>query len=340
MHRQEDHLIGMWYAEAGKYNVLPIDSRGTLKFAEERPQIAAERTKYLYYPGTQVVPGHAAAKVLNRAHSVTAEVDIPKGGAEGVLFSMGGNDGGFTFYVKDGKLRYAYNYVAQDRFDVESKSPVPAGHHFLSFEFKPTGKADPAKGKGAPGTLRLLVDAKEVGRGDLPVTIPLQLGLGGRRGGRGRSRLAHHTALRAAVPVHGHHRAGAGGHERRGGRGQGRQVPGAAGAAVGRSRSAASRAAERTNPFSTRAGGLPTSRGRSPLGETTEKGLYVVASRVSPWTPRGRYRSVSTVISSDCGVSPANSWTAPTIRSASAAADWDVPPTSKASRRLTVKNAP
>ena len=52
------------------------------------------------------------------------------------------------------------------------------GHHFLSFEFTPTGKADPARGKGAPGTIRLLVDGKEVGRGDLPVTIPLLLGLG------------------------------------------------------------------------------------------------------------------------------------------------------------------
>jgi arylsulfatase A-like enzyme len=171
-------MIGTWYAEAGKYNVLPIDSRGTAKFAEERPQIAVDREKYMYYPGTQVVPGHAAAKVLNRAHSVTAEVEIPDGGAEGVLFSMGGNDGGFSFYLKDDKLRYCYNYVAQDHFYVGSNDPVPAGHHFLSFEFKPTGKADPGKGKGTPGTLRLLIDGREVGRGDLPVTIPLQMGLG------------------------------------------------------------------------------------------------------------------------------------------------------------------
>lgn len=131
-----------------------------------------DRTKYLYYPGTQVVPGNAAPRLLNRPHSVTAEVRIPKAGAEGVLFAMGGNDGGFSFYVKDGRLRYAYNYVAQDDYYVRSKETVPAGHHFLSLEFVPTGKADPAKGKGTPGTVRLLVDGKEVGRGDLPVTIP------------------------------------------------------------------------------------------------------------------------------------------------------------------------
>jgi arylsulfatase len=171
-------MIGMWYAEAGKYNVLPIDSRGTLKFSEPRPQISIDREKYMFYPGTQVVPGNAAPRLLNRAHSVTAEVEIPKGGAEGVLFSMGGNDGGFSFYMKDGKLRYAYNYVAQDHFYVGSSERVPEGHHFLSFEFKPTGKPDFAKGKGAPATVRLLVDGNEVGRGDLPVTIPLQLGLG------------------------------------------------------------------------------------------------------------------------------------------------------------------
>jgi arylsulfatase len=151
---------------------------GTLKFGEPRPQISVDRDKYMYYPGTQAVPGNAAAKLLNRAHSVTAEVEIPAGGAEGVLFSMGGNDGGFSFYVKDKKLRYAYNYVAQDHFYVGASDPVPEGHHFLSFDFAPTGKADPGKGKGTPATVRLLVDGKEVARGDLPVTIPLQLGLG------------------------------------------------------------------------------------------------------------------------------------------------------------------
>jgi arylsulfatase len=80
--------------------------------------------------------------------------------------------------TRGGKLRYAYNYVAQDHYYVESKDAVPAGAPLPELQFTPTGKADPAKGKGAPGTIRLLVDGKEVGRGDLPVTIPLLLGLG------------------------------------------------------------------------------------------------------------------------------------------------------------------
>jgi len=171
-------MIGMWYAEAGKYNVLPIDSRGTMRMVEERPRIAVARTKYMYYPGTQGVPGSAAPRVLNCAHSVTVEATIHDAGVEGVLFAMGGNDGGFSFYVQNGKLTYGYNYVADKHFKVESNERLPKGHHLISFEFEPTGKAEPLKGKGTPATIRLFVDGKEVGRGDLPVTIPNSLGLG------------------------------------------------------------------------------------------------------------------------------------------------------------------
>ena len=170
-------MIGMWYVEAGKYNVLPIDSRGTLRFGEQRPQIAVDRTRYVYYPGTQAVPGNAAPKVLNCAHSVSVEATVPDGGAEGVLFAMGGNDGGFALYVQNGKLTYGYNYVADSHFKVESSQPLPSGRHIFSVQFDPTGPADVAKGKGTPAKITLLVDGKPVGDGALPVTIPLSLGL-------------------------------------------------------------------------------------------------------------------------------------------------------------------
>jgi arylsulfatase A-like enzyme len=170
-------LIGQWYVEAGRYNVLPVDGRGQQRFAEERPVIAADRTRYTYYPGTQEVPMNAAPRVLNRPHSVHAGVEIPEGGAEGVLVSQGGVDGGFTFFVKDNRLRYSYNYVAQERFQVVSDTEVPAGSHILSFEFEPTGQPEPLKGKGAPGIVKLFIDGEPVGQGELPVTIPLSLGL-------------------------------------------------------------------------------------------------------------------------------------------------------------------
>ena len=114
-------MIGMWYNEAGKYNVLPIDSRGLQRIREERPQIAVNRNRYVLYPGTQSIPAGAAPKILNRPYSITAEVDIPKKGAEGVLLSMGGNDGGISFYVQDGKLCFVHNYVAVELYYVKSK---------------------------------------------------------------------------------------------------------------------------------------------------------------------------------------------------------------------------
>jgi len=170
-------MIGMWYVEAGKYNVMPIDSRGTSRLGDKRPQISANRKKYIYYPGTQVVPSNAAPYLVNVAHSVSVHASVPESGAEGVLFSMGGVDGGFAFYVKDGKLTYGYNYVADKRFKVLSDKSVPNGDHIFSFEFTPTGKADIPKGKGVPANIKLFVDGKQTGTGDLPVTIPLSLGL-------------------------------------------------------------------------------------------------------------------------------------------------------------------
>ena len=171
-------MIGMWYVEAGKYDVLPIDSRGTARLGERRPQITANRTKYIYYPGTQMVPSNAAPQLTNVPHAVSVHASVPKGGAEGVLFSMGGNDGGFAFYIKDGKLTYGYNYVADQRFKVQSNgSGVLEGDHVFTFEFTPTGKPDIPKGKGVPANIKLFVDGKPVGSGDLSVTVPLTLGL-------------------------------------------------------------------------------------------------------------------------------------------------------------------
>ena len=170
-------LIGQWYVEAGKYNVLPVDGRGQQRFAEERPVIAADRTRYTYYPGTQEVAASAAPRILNRPHSIHAGVEIPDGGAEGVLVSQGGVDGGFTFFVQGNRLRYTYNYVAQRRFQVVSEVEVPTGSHILSFEFEPTGEPEPLKGKGTPGIAKLFIDGEPAGQGELPVTIPIALGL-------------------------------------------------------------------------------------------------------------------------------------------------------------------
>ena len=172
-------MIATWYVEAGKYNVLPIDSRGTLRFVDPRPQIAVDRNSCTYYPGTQAIPINACLNVLNRPHSITADVDIPKGGAEGVLFSAGDVQGGFALYVQNNKLHYIYNYVGSQFFHIESNAPVPQGRQKLRFEFDATGQPDVKNGKGAPGRGQLYFDSKLVGQIEIPLTMPLSLGLGG-----------------------------------------------------------------------------------------------------------------------------------------------------------------
>ena len=172
-------MIATWYVEAGKYNVLPIDSRGTQRFVDERPKLAADRARFTLYQHTQAVPIDAIPSLMNRSYSVTVDVDIPKDGAEGVLLSQGGNDGGYALFLQGGKLRYAYNYVGRTIYDIESREAVPSGSHQLRYEFEVKGKPNVADGKGAPGQGRLYIDGKLVGQGDIALTMPLAIGLSG-----------------------------------------------------------------------------------------------------------------------------------------------------------------
>ena len=121
---------------------------GRREAARRRRRATGTRTA----PGTQSIPNFAAPRLLNRPHSITASVEIPEGGAEGVLFCQGTAAGGYSLYVKDGRLHYVHNYVARQLFTVSSPDPLPAGRHELRFEFEPTGQPDMAHGKGAPGT--------------------------------------------------------------------------------------------------------------------------------------------------------------------------------------------
>ena len=172
-------MIAQWYVEAGKYNVLPIDGSAVQRLMTERPQIAEARTSYTYWPGTQSVPFFAGPRVLNRPHAITADVDIPPGGAEGVLLCQGSGVGGWSFYLKDSKLHYVHNYVRRALYQVSTPDAVPPGRHQLRFEFEPTGKPDIPQGKGAPGRAQLYIDSQLAGQAEFPVTIPIAISPGG-----------------------------------------------------------------------------------------------------------------------------------------------------------------
>jgi len=166
-------LVSLWWVEAGRYKVLPLDGSVRERLMAERPQTSPPRSKFVYYPNLGMVPAFATPPALNRPHSIEADVEVPGAGAEGILLAQGGAAGGFCFYMKDGRIRYALNYVARDRFEVASESAVPEGRHLLRFEFEPTGKPDFTVGKGSPGRFQLYVDGELVASLDVPHTTPI-----------------------------------------------------------------------------------------------------------------------------------------------------------------------
>jgi arylsulfatase len=123
-----------------------------------------------------VVSNQIAPRILNRPHAITATVDL-KDGESGVLVAQGNASGGYALYLKDRRLYYTYNYLGLDRFQLASDSTIGPGRHELRFEFEPTAKPDLARGKGAPGKAQLYVDGQLAGEGELPVTIPLLIGI-------------------------------------------------------------------------------------------------------------------------------------------------------------------
>ena len=140
--------------------------------------MALPRVRYVYMPNTQSIPFSAGPRVLNRPHSITASVELPDEGAEGVLLSQGSAAGGYSLFIKDRRLHYVHNYVGRSMHRVSSPEPVPSGAHELRFEFEPTGEPDMANGRGAPGRLQLYVDGRLVADADTPVTTPFILNPG------------------------------------------------------------------------------------------------------------------------------------------------------------------
>ena len=164
-------MVGRWWAEAGKYQVLPIDGSALERLNVERPTIAKPRDRFVFYPGGSSVPFTATPKTYNRPWSITADVVIPKGGAEGVLLANGGRTGGYTFFVKDQRLHFLYNWLGRDRFWLHSCEEVPEGEVELRYEFEPTGKPNVAQGRGVPARCQLYINRRLVANIDMPFSV-------------------------------------------------------------------------------------------------------------------------------------------------------------------------
>jgi arylsulfatase len=160
-------MIERWWSEAGRYNVLPLDDRGVIR-ALEQLNLNRPRELVTYYPGMSAVPTANTLNFRGRSYTITADVEIPAGGAEGVLLALGGRFGGFSFFVQKNRLSYVYNWVGLERYTVTSNEPVPAGPAKLRVEF--------AAG-GAGGTATLFINAKRVGEGKVSRLVPITFGL-------------------------------------------------------------------------------------------------------------------------------------------------------------------
>jgi arylsulfatase len=133
---------------------------------------------HVFFPGAPV-PALVAPNIYNRPHTITAELHVPQGGAEGVIVAWGANAGGHTLFVKDGKVNFAYNYEGHKMFRIVSDKPLPEGDVTIQYGFKVTGDPDLRSGKGAPGTGILAVNGEKVGSVDMDVTVPFFFGIEG-----------------------------------------------------------------------------------------------------------------------------------------------------------------
>jgi arylsulfatase len=163
-------LQRLWMIEATKYQVLPMDDRTAERFVPElagRPTLI-RGTSQLFFPGMGRLSENSVVNIKNKSFSVTAEVEAPEGGAQGVIIAQGGRFGGWALYAKGGKAKFVYNVLGIQEFAIEADEPIPAGTHQVRMEFAYDG-GGLAKG----GDVTLYYDGTAVGTGRVGVTQPM-----------------------------------------------------------------------------------------------------------------------------------------------------------------------
>jgi arylsulfatase A-like enzyme len=163
-------LQRLWLIEAARNNVLPLDDRSGERLNPDlagRPTLL-KGTSQLFFAGMGRLSENSVVSIKNKSFSITADIDVPGGGASGVLIAQGGRFGGWAVYVHDGHLKFVYNVLGIHEFSTTADTPIPAGHHQVRMEFAYDG-GGLAKG----GDVTLYHDGTEVGRGRVEATQPM-----------------------------------------------------------------------------------------------------------------------------------------------------------------------
>lgn len=169
-------LQDLWWVEAARYNVLPLDWRGSNpRFNAElmgRPSLMGHRKMMTYYPGTIGLPDAASPNMTNKSWTITADIVVPEKNANGMIVTHGGLEGGYGLYLVNGKPTFLYNYLAIERHAFTSKDPLPKGKVKLVVDFAYDGG-----GLGKGGKITLTANGKKMAEGRMEKTVPVQFSI-------------------------------------------------------------------------------------------------------------------------------------------------------------------
>ena len=171
----------MFIEEAKKYQVFPMDASVATRLVAPRPNITAGRTEFVYTRPMVGLPQGDSPSILNASYTITADIDVPKGGAEGMILTSGGRFAGYGFYLLKGKPVFLWNMVNLERIKWEGPNALTPGKHTVEFDFKYDGLGagtlayNNMSGLGRPGTGTLKVDGKVVDTKKMEKTLPMIL---------------------------------------------------------------------------------------------------------------------------------------------------------------------
>jgi len=166
---------------AKKYQVFPLDASVAARIVAPRPNITAGRTEFVYTRPMVGLPQGDSPFILDSSYTITADIEVPQGGAQGMILTSGGRFAGYGFYLLQGKPVFLWNLVDLERIKWEGTEALTPGKHTVAFDFKYDGLGagtlafNNFSGLGRPGMGTLLVDGKVVDTKEMKKTLPMIL---------------------------------------------------------------------------------------------------------------------------------------------------------------------